>query len=164
MECASSPDFFLLNENIGKVPESTTSSQKIANVAAASVPAVATVQNQVVPVKAVEPVVIAVPLPAVQPVIQAQAVASSSTADVSVAIAPAVQVSLQAEPAIDVPVQVALDPVPAVVVPEPAAAVVLPAPVEIPAPVVLSIADAPIQLTVNQEVRFVMENNILHLV
>lgn len=149
MECASSPDFFLLNENIGKVPETTTSSQRIA---AASVPAVAAVQNQVVLTKAVDPVVIAVPLPAIQPVIQAQAVASSSTADVSVDITPAVQVSLQAEPAIDVPVQVALEPVPAVVVPQPAAAVVLPAPVEIPAPVVLSIADAPIQLTVNQEV------------
>lgn len=146
MECATSPDFFALNENIGKVPESSVKNQQV--VIAAPAQAVVAIQNPVVP------------LSAIQPAFQAQAVAASSTATASIAAAQAVQVSYQAEPAIDAPVLIALEPVKAVAVPEPAAAVILPAAVEIPvpveisAPVVLSIADAPIQLTVSQEVRY----------
>jgi len=145
VECATSSDFFSLNENIGKVPERTVVEQQVV-IAAAAPSAVVTVAVPE-PAKIAEPAVIAVPLPAVIPFIQAQAVAVSESVGAPVAAeaqASAVvdtAVEIQQEPvAIEIPYESA-----AAVSPEVQAVIIPELPAEIPAPVVLSIRDEPSQ-------------------
>lgn len=160
VECASSSDFFSLNENIGKIPERLPGDEQQVVIAAAS--PIAVVAPAPEPAKAAEPIAVAVPLPAViQPAVQAQAIAvSQSVVEPAVATASAAAVVIPAQ----------LDSVAAVAVPAPLEAVAVPAaeiayesaaaaspevqaviipeliaPVEIPAPEVISIRDEPVQ-------------------
>lgn len=163
VECASSSDFFSLNENIGKIPERLLGDEQQVVIAAAS--PIAVVAPAPEPAKAAEPIAVAVPLPAViQPAVQAQAIAvSQSVVEPAVATASATAVVIPAQ----------LDSVAAVAVPAPLEAVAVPAaeiayesaaaaspevqaviipeliaPVEIPAPEVISIRDEPVQQVV----------------
>jgi hypothetical protein len=142
VECATSSDFFSLNENIGKVPERPAEQQVVIAAAAPAVVAVAAPE----PAKIAEPAVIAVPLPAIIPVIQAQAVAVSESVGAPVvaeaeASAVASAVEIQQEP---VAVEITYDSA-AAASPEVQAVIIPNLPAEIPAPVVLSIGDEPAQ-------------------
>lgn len=116
MECASSADFFALNEAIGKVPEASANTQSQVVVAAP------------VPVVAAEPV---------------QQIVQEVVRDVQQQYEPAQQILIQV-PAPQVPVQeplVVLDPaLPAVVIPEPVDVD------EPQAPIVIALNNEPVQL------------------
>lgn len=149
VECASSSDFFSLNENIGKVPERPANEEQQVVIAAAA--PVAVIAPAPEPVRTAEPAAVVVPLPnVILPVVQAQASAfSESVAEPVFATAVAAVVIPAQLDVVDIPapaVEIAYEPaaaaapeVQAVLIPE------LIAPVEIPAPEVISIRDEPVQ-------------------